>query len=338
MAPIFSSLEPRLPVDDPFVGPLLFFVPSKGLTPLLSPFLVALSVDRPLLAGLGCPVLRFLPFLAPFIFGNEVLTLFAGPLLLSSVFLIPRFRPSPKAITTLLRDSLKVLLEIDYPGILPFTLRALRSTVHDDFLIFTDLVDDIFGYLIHDLITLSLSLIVLCFLCPEAIIGDFFDKNSAIFSLSPLLIVSVVSVILELFHAAPGDPGRALDLLFSLSQVHALLFIYLLPVVMSLLQAFLPPLLGQSITGELSLALAPLLPVAAISALRITFGLSDPAFLRAITGHSPALGPVFSMLIAAFAATSLEKGAGKVSFMGFFLEGVFHEVGMPKRNVENIRF
>jgi hypothetical protein len=33
-------------------------------------------------------------------------------------------------------------------------------------------------------------------------------------------------------------------LLFSLSKVHALLFIDLLPVVMSLLQAFLPPLLG----------------------------------------------------------------------------------------------
>jgi hypothetical protein len=108
--------------------------------------------------------------------------------------------------------------------------------------------------------------------------------------------------------------------------VHALLFIDLLPVVMSLLQAFLPPLLGQSISGELSLALAPLLPVATIGALRITLGLSDPALLGAITGHSPTLGPVFSMLVAAFAATSLKKGAGKVSFMGFLLEGVFHKV------------
>ena len=102
MAPIFSSLDACLPVDDPFVGPLLFLVASKGLTPLLIPFLVSLSVDCPLLAGLCCPVLRLLPFLAPFIFGNEVLTLFSGPLLLSSIFLIPGFGPSPKAITTLL--------------------------------------------------------------------------------------------------------------------------------------------------------------------------------------------------------------------------------------------
>ena len=109
--------------------------------------------------------------------------------------------------------------------------------------------------------------------------------------------------------------------------MHALFFIDLLPVVMSLLQAFLPPLLGQSISGELSLALAPLLPVPAIScALRITLGLSDPALLGAITGQSPTLGPVFSMLVAAFAATSLEKCARKVSFMDFLLEGIFHEV------------
>ena len=102
MAPIFSSLEPCLPIDEPFVGPLLFLVASEVLTPLLSPFLIALSVDCPLLAGLSSPVLRFLPFFTPFIFGDEVLSLFAGPLLFSSVFLIPGFGPSPKAITALL--------------------------------------------------------------------------------------------------------------------------------------------------------------------------------------------------------------------------------------------
>ena len=91
MAPIFSSLEPCLPVDDPFVGPLLFLVAREGLTPLLSPFLVSLSVYCPLLTGLGSPVIRFLPFLAPFIFGNEVFALFAGPLLFPSIFLIPGF-------------------------------------------------------------------------------------------------------------------------------------------------------------------------------------------------------------------------------------------------------
>ena len=94
MAPIFSSLEPCLPVDDPFVGPLFFLVAREGFTPLFSPFLIALSVYCPLLADLSSPELRFLPFLAPFIFGNEVFALFAGPLLFSSVFLIPGFGPS----------------------------------------------------------------------------------------------------------------------------------------------------------------------------------------------------------------------------------------------------
>lgn len=75
-----------------------------------------------------------------------------------------------------------------------------------------------------------------------------------------------------------------------------------------------------------------------VALLIITLGLSNPGFLRPITGYGPGLGPVFSMLIAAFAATSLEKGAGKISFMGFLLEGVFHEVRMPKRKVESIRF
>jgi hypothetical protein len=44
------------------------------------------------------------------------------------------------------------------------------------------------------------------------------------------------------------------------------------------------------------------------------------------------------MLIAAFTVTSLEEGTAKVPFMGFLLEGVFHEVRMPKRKVESIRF
>ena len=101
MAPIFPSLDPCLPVDEPFVCPLLLFVTCIGLTPPLSPFFVALCVDRPLLAGLSSSILRFLPFLAPFIFGNEVFTLFAGPLLFSSLFLIPGLGPSTKAITTL---------------------------------------------------------------------------------------------------------------------------------------------------------------------------------------------------------------------------------------------
>ena len=157
----------------------------------------------------------------------------------------------------------------------------------------------------------------------------------SILSLSPSLIISVVAVVLELLHAAPGDPNRALDLLISLTQVDGFLFIDLLPVVMSLLQAFLPPLLGQSITGKLSLALAPFVPVAL---LIITLGLSNPGLLRPITGYCPGLGPVFSMLIAAFAATSLEKGAGKISLMGFLLEGVFQKVRMPLRKIESIRF
>jgi hypothetical protein len=67
-------------------------------------------------------------------------------------------------------------------------------------------------------------------------------------------------------------------------------------------------------------------PVTSISVLRITLGLSNPGFFGPIAGYSPGLGPVFSMLIAAFAVTSLEKGAGKVSFMGFLLESVFYEV------------
>jgi hypothetical protein len=117
--------------------------------------------------------------------------------------------------------------------------------------------------------------------------------------------------------------------------VDAFLFIDLLPVVMSLLQAFLPPLLGQSITGNLSLALTPFVPVAL---LRITLSLSSPGFLGPITGYGPGLGPVLSMLIAAFTVTSLEEGTAKVPFMGFLLEGVFHEVRMPKRKVESIRF
>ena len=68
------------------------------------------------------------------------------------------------------------------------------------------------------------------------------------------------------------------------------------------------------------------MPVASIGVLRITLSLSNPGFFGPIAGYSPGLGPVFSMLIAAFAVTSLEKGAGKVSFMGFLLESVFYEV------------
>ena len=120
--------------------------------------------------------------------------------------------------------------------------------------------------------------------------------------------------------------------------MNAFLFIYLLPVVMSLLEAFLPPLLRQTITDNLSLALTPFLPVALRSVLRITLGLSNPALFRSITGYIPGLGPVFSMLIAAFTVTSLDKGAGKVPVMGFLLESVFHVVRMPKREVERIRF
>jgi hypothetical protein len=120
--------------------------------------------------------------------------------------------------------------------------------------------------------------------------------------------------------------------------MHALLFIDLFPVVMSLLQVFLPPLLGHSITGQLSLALTPLVPVALSGVLRITLSLSNPALLGAITGHSPGFGPVFSILVAAFAATSLQKGVGKISFMGFLLEGIFQEVRLPNGKIENIRF
>ena len=93
---------------------------------------------------------------------------------------------------------------------LPLTLFSLSSTVHNDFLIFTDLVNNILGYLIHDLIILSLSLIVLCFLCSEAIIGDLFNINASILSLSPILIESVVSIVLKLLNAAPGYPNVAL--------------------------------------------------------------------------------------------------------------------------------